>query len=827
VDLPKKTVDAEATLKLQSLRPLSSFALDAADFEVQSVTLANGAGDGTPVRFGHDGKKLTVDLSPAWPAHRDGTLHVRYVVREPKDGLHFFGPSKSEPDVPLTVWSQGQPVSNRYWIPCLDQPGQRQTTEVVATVAGGFEALSNGRLVERRANSDGTVTFHWLQDKPHPVYLVTLVVGPFDVVEEQWEGIPVQYYVPKGRRADVARSFGNTPKMLSFFSKRFGVRYPWDKYAQVVAEQYGGGMENTSATTLGEGALHDERSITDGPSDWLIAHELAHQWWGDLLTCREWAHIWLNEGFASYAEALWDEHAKGPDDYAYNMWGKSGGATGGGSVKTRPVVDRRYPNPDSVFDNRAYPKGAWVLHMLRKRLGEEAFWKGVQRYAEGHRLQGVETSDFRRALEEESGRDLERFFYDWTERPGNPVLDVAVEYQADAKQARVTVKQTQAGEPFQFPLTLSFRCPPASEPTRVVREVTEKEHTFDIPLPGRPDLAEVDPDQAVLAEIKETKARDLWRTQLREAPGIVSRLRAVQHLSHKESADSGRRPGRTPPSEIPASDLEILAQALPSEKFWGGQLEIARALGRARGDVSRDALIQGLSLSHPRVRQACAEALGQYQKDEKAAAALKAVLEKGDPSYRVESAALAAYARLEQPDVVAVVTPWLAKSSQNDTLRSGALEALGRSKDPAVLDALVEWTKPGKPRNCRSAAANALADLAQGSTATAEQRQRIATTLGGLLDEDSRRFRMGVLGALGRLGTSASPVLAEVDRVAESDRDGRVREAAKRTADAIRGTASGRADVKSLREEVDRLKKEQEQLKEQIKKVQKSERKNE
>src|SRR5262249_22991058 len=244
------------------------------------------------------------------------------------------------------------------------------------------------------------------------------------------------------------------------------------------------------------------------PADGLIAHELAHQWWGDLLTCRDWSHLWLNEGFASYAEALWDEHSKGPDAYAYNMMQKARGAIAGG--KTRPVVDRRYADPNAMFDSRAYPKGAWVLHMLRQRVGEEAFWKSVQRYGNEHRLKSVETADFRKTLERETGRDLERFFYDWTERPGNPVLEVSTDYLSETKHARVLVKQTQAGEPFPFPLTLVFRCPPASQPIRVVREVTEKEHAFDIALPERPDLVEVDPDQAVLAEIKETKGRDQW-----------------------------------------------------------------------------------------------------------------------------------------------------------------------------------------------------------------------------------------------------------------------------------------------------------------------------
>src|SRR5438093_8464289 len=348
VDLPKKTVDARASIRLRSLRRIASITLDAVDFEVKRVTItANGKEEAAT--FSHDRGKLIVDLDPAWLAERTALLRIDYRVREPKDGLFFFGPTPEEPDVPLTVWSQVEPITNRYWFPCVDHPNQRQTTELVVTVADGFEALSNGKLIEKRNNADKTVTFHWRQDKPHVSYLVTLVVGRFDVVREEWQDLPVLYYVPKGHKDDIARTFGRTRDMLAFFSKRFGVDYPWEKYAQVVVEQFtAGGMENTSATTLTEFALHDQRSMLDSSPDGLIAHELAHQWWGDMVTCRDWAHIWLNEGFASYAEALWDEHSKGPDEYAYNVWQKADRAISGG--KQRPVVDHRYPNPSSVFD---------------------------------------------------------------------------------------------------------------------------------------------------------------------------------------------------------------------------------------------------------------------------------------------------------------------------------------------------------------------------------------------------------------------------------------------------------------------------------------------
>ena len=377
VDMQKKVVAGNATLTFRCVRPTRTVSLDAVDFEVKTVRVQAGEKSIDPAHFTVDGKKLIVDLGSRLQAGQEGKLDIVYLVREPKDGLHFFAPTKADPDTPRLLWSQGETSTNRYWIPCIDEPDQRQTTEIVVTVPEGFEAVSNGKLFERQANpTDKTVTFVWRQDIPHPSYLVTLVVGEFDVVTHDWEGIPVVYYVPKGRAAEAEPTYGRTPEMLSYFSKRFGVRYPWAKYAQVTCFQFGGGMENTSATTMGDRILLDQRSLLDRTSESIVSHELAHQWWGDMVTCRDWSHTWLNEGFASYAEALWDEHARGRDDYAYNMDRKAARAIAGG--KERPVMDLHYVDSQSMFDDRSYPKGAWMVHMLRNRLGDDAFWKGLQ-----------------------------------------------------------------------------------------------------------------------------------------------------------------------------------------------------------------------------------------------------------------------------------------------------------------------------------------------------------------------------------------------------------------------------------------------------------------
>jgi aminopeptidase N len=788
VDLPRKTVDGIATITLETLRAIKSLSLDAVEFEVKKVTLVNDDNGGTPIPFSHDGKHLDLDID--WPVNRDATIRIEYKVRDPRAGLYFFAPSAAEPDVPNVLWSQGEETDNRYWFPCIDNPNQKQTTELIVTAADGFEVLSNGKLVGRKANDDGTATWHWSQPQPHVSYLVMLVVGKFDIVRDEWRGKEVSYYVPVGHKADIGRSFGRTREMLDFFSRRFGIDYPWEKYAQVVVEQFtAGGMENTTATTLNDYALLDERALLDGDVDGLISHELAHQWWGDLVTCKDWAHIWLNEGFASFAEILWEEHKNGADGAALELTSKLHAAVKGD--KDRPIVDRRYPNPDSMFDARAYPKGAWVLHMLRKQLGEDVFWRGIRTYGNENRYKSVETSDFRKVMERVSGRNLERFFYDWTERPGHPVLTVTPTYLPDTKQVRIEVKQTQTGEAFRFPLPIAVSDNGSTQPIVESLNVTEKEQVFFVNVPARPRMIIVDPDLTVLCEMTEEKGRDLWVNQLKSAESTAARLAAAAHLG------KSKRP----------ADQEVLAAALKSEKFWGVQARIAEALGESGGDVCRAALIDGIKQPDARVRHAVVKSLGKYHRDETATAALKSKLRDGDPSLQVEAELLRSYAHMQPADVVAVMLPYLAKPSRQEELRAAAINGLAASQDLSVLDALITMTQRGKPPRVRTTAIEGLAELAKTGNPTDEQRRKIAQAVAAGLESEGRRVRTAALKSLRELGQSAAVSLPALEAIARHDPDGRVQEAATKAVEAIRSNSPAPVELTRLREELDRLKK--------------------
>ncbi|QYU67690.1 M1 family metallopeptidase [Leptolyngbya sp. 15MV] len=364
--------------------------------------------------------------------------------------------------------TQGQSEFNSYWFPIRDFPNVRLSTEVIATVPAGFEVVSNGRLVDRAAVGAGRVRFHWSQERPHPPYLVSLVVGKFDVVDVARAGsVPMPVYVPPGRGRDVERTYGRTALMAELFARLIDEPYPWEKYAQVVVHNFeAGGMENTSATTMHDTAILTADGVADQDIEDLIAHELAHQWFGNMITCRSWEHLWLNEGFATYFEALWLERQplapdrglrrtqrqwSGRDLYLARVL-EALDAFRDSDLPDAPrqpaMVSKEYRHADETFGRAAdpYAKGAFVLHMLRTKLGDDVFFRGLAAYVDRFAFKEVETNDFRRVMEDVSGEALEAFFAQWCFRPGLPGVEITPAWEPRAGgggELNLTVRQTQ------------------------------------------------------------------------------------------------------------------------------------------------------------------------------------------------------------------------------------------------------------------------------------------------------------------------------------------------------------------------------------------------
>ncbi|HYX25898.1 MAG TPA: M1 family metallopeptidase, partial [Thermoanaerobaculia bacterium] len=460
-DWDARSVAGTATETLTPLVPgLDSLVFHAAGLAVGKVRV-NGAE--RPFSLDPQAQTLTVQLDrPAGPADRIEAA-IDYAAH-PQAGLYFVGPDKAYPAKPRQIYSQGESNLNRYWFPAWDYPNDRATTEVVATVKPPLEVVSNGKLVEVTDRPDGRRTWHWRMDFPHASYLLSVAIGDFAKVSDQWQGIPVDYYVPKGPKAEeeARRSFGRTPAVLDFYSKVTGRPYPYPKYAQTVVVDYmWGGMENISATTQTARTLHDARAEPDFTSEGLVAHEAAHQWFGDLVTCQDWSNAWLNEGFADYFTALYLGSAHGEDELQAQLddYRRSYLREDANRYR-RPIVTRRYADAIAMFDSHTYAEGALVLRMAHFLLGDEGWWQGIHAYLDRNAGRTVVTSDLQEALEDATGASLGPLFEQYVYGAGHPELKVRWSWQTETKQVHLEFRQTQelSAETglFSFPLEVAL-----------------------------------------------------------------------------------------------------------------------------------------------------------------------------------------------------------------------------------------------------------------------------------------------------------------------------------------------------------------------------------
>jgi aminopeptidase N len=761
--------------------------LHADELEVNRVT----DGEGKPLAFTHQGGRLTIRLAAPLGLGRETTVVVEY-EGAPRRGLYFIQPDEDYPAKPYQVWSQGQDEDSRYWFPCFDHPCEKASSELLARVPERYRVVSNGALVGQESHGDGTVTWHWRQTLPHSAYLITLVVGEFDEVVLKAGPVPLTVYVPPGRAARAEAVFGRTVKMMEVFERRFGVSFPWEKYAQVVVEDFVfGGMENTSATTLVDLALYDERAALDYDADDLIAHELAHQWWGDLLTCRDWSHAWLNEGFATWSETVFKEEHLGHDEAAYERHTQRATYLEEDAAEyRRAIVDRRYAEPIDLFDRHLYEKGACVLHMLRKELGEEPFWRAIRTYATANRGTSVVTEDLLRAVETATGRNLEWFFEQWVFRGGHPEISFSWAYDAKRKDLALTIRQGQSADeltPDAFRFSASVEAlwkGGRSERHRI--EVTRREHTVHLPCDEAPERVRFDPDGDLLATVEPAGGADAQRTTLAEDPAVIARLRAAAALAKDPTQ----------------ATVDALAKAL-NDRFWGVAAEAAAALGRMRTPAARDALIAGLkTVKHPKARRAVAGSLGAFRGDLVAAGALRTLLETGDPSLFVESSAATALGATRAPFAQQVLEHALqTKESWADMIRLGCLRGLGAIAQPEVVPALLARLPRGNPPRVRAVAAVALAGVGR----RLANRDAVREALVDLLADPSFPVVMSAIAALRILGDDRA--VAALHHLAESGGDGRIRRAAQISAFRIGKGAERTREVSKLSDDLDSVRK--------------------
>jgi aminopeptidase N len=790
----KKSVSGAATIDFERVAPdATELVLDAVGFTIERVRLDTGDG-WSDARFDYDGDQIRATI----PIRAStGKLLVVYEAT-PRRGMYFLSPDKKVKQRPIQVWTQCQDEDARHWFPCLDKPHVKMTTELSVDVPEGFTVLSNGELVSSERPVGKKWVWHFKLDNPHPSYLVTMVAGRFAVIEDRpaqrpdGSQIPVLYYVPESRRADTARSFGETPRMIELFGRLTGVPYPWARYSQVVVSDFiFGGMENTTATTMYEHILLDERAAIDVSSCDLVAHELAHQWFGDYVTCRDWSHAWLNEGFATFFEHLEREDRLGKDEYEWGVRADIDAYLSEASSRyARPIVCRDYKNPIDLFDRHLYEKGGLVLHMLRRELGDELFWRGIRLYLEQHAHGIVETNNLTRALEQVSGRSLERFFDQWVFRPGHPELKVKVSWEDGLLV--VSVKQAQkTGETpvFAFELELET-ADEAGKLRRHKKSVTGANDALVVPLPERPAYVAFDPDLRIAGSVTLEAPADLLKRQLKTGSSARVRWSAAEAL--------GRR------DDLPS--IRALTETLANdEEAWMVRAEAARSLGKIRGDDAWRALADHSRTTHPKVRRAVAAALGNFKSDK--SVKLLAKLARKDPSYLVEAEASRALGRTRQKGVRDLLLAVVDRESWADVIRAGALDGLGQLGDEEALDAVISWTRYGVPSRGRRAAIAALPKISE--------HKKVRRCLEDLLDDPDPHLRIDVVNALEQLGDAKSR--GELSRRLAHELDGRV---ARRIREALRDMGeSGSKERKRVNDELETLRGELADLKTRIARV--------
>ena len=769
---------------------LKSVELDAVELRIGGVTSARGAA----LDHTYEDGKLRVALAAALNSGEESTINIAYSCT-PRRGLYFNVPDDGYPERPRQVWTQGEDEDSRFWFPCYDSPNQRFTSEVIVTVPREWNAVSNGRLAGV-AEDGSTKTYHWSQELEHPTYLMSLVAGEYTEIRDDWNGTPIVYYSPPGREDDTRRAFDKTPKMMRFFTERTGTPYPWAKYSQVtVADFIFGGMENTSATTMTDSLLHDERAHLDFSTDSIVAHELAHQWWGDLLTCRDWSHGWLNEGFATYFDLLFKEHDLGVDEFRYGVYqdAQTYLEEDSGSYR-RPIVSSVYNQPVDLFDRHLYEKGGLVLHMLRFVLGDALFWKAMAHYCRSRRGKSVTTEDLQRSIEESTGRNLDWFFHQWVYMGGHPDLKAAYTWDEESGAAQLAVSQTQTTDDltplFRMPVDLVFVTSAGRDTRRVT--VSEAQQTFHFSLAEKPVMVSFDPGYWCLKTLEFSRPKEMMIHQLEHDEDVIGRVQAAQDLGKIGSPDC----------------IQALKKAVLNDAFWGVQAQAARALGRTRSDFAMEALIECAGVPHPKGRRAVVSALGEF-KEQAALEALAPLLE-SDASYFVEAEAARAIARTEQPGAFELVAAALGRPSVNEVVTVQAFAGLGALRDERAIPLAREWAAYGRPTRAREAALACLGKLGEG-------KRDVVELLADFVDDPWLRARISAIGALQELKDDrAVPALS---RRIQGELDGRVVRRCREAIAAIRRGRDRSDDAKKLREDLEKLQEDNRKLRDRLDKL--------
>ncbi len=545
--------------------------LDAKGFDIQQVTMKNQV-----LKYDYDKRILKIDLGKTFTRKDTLTVQIKYIAKPNElplngsqaitadKGLYFINADGVEHDKPRQIWTQGETEANSCWFPTIDSPNQKMTQEIFLTIDNqSFITLSNGNLISSKQNPDGTRTDYWKQDKPASPYLTMIAVGEFKkIIDPNFKDFEVSYYVEPKFEKYAFNIFGRTPEMIRYFEKILGVKFQWDKYSQIAVRDYvSGAMENTTATVHGDFIQKDNHQLVDDNDDGVIAHELFHHWFGDLVTCESWANLPLNESFADYAEYLWMTQKYGKDEgnlVAYNALNQYFAEA---QEKQEPLIRYRYLDKEDMFDSHSYAKGGRILHLLRNQVGDEAFFESLKQYLTKKAFKNTEIDDLRIAFERVTGEDLHWFFDQWFMKSGHPVLQVSHDYVGG--KIKLKIKQTQDttySTIYRLPLKVAI----IADNQRITHDILldKAEQTFEFSAKFAPKMVLLDPENILVGKIEHQKSKEELIEQFYNADHIATKLDVLEMLTFIPEDDTTFY---NPPADKAIRKLLIDAT---KDKFW-------------------------------------------------------------------------------------------------------------------------------------------------------------------------------------------------------------------------------------------------------------------
>lgn len=650
-DFKHHYLNGKATIDIKPYYyPVNSLSLDAKGMDIHKVGMLT-KGQFTPLKFTYDSLDIQIDLGRIYTRDESYTIYIEYTAKPDElemggssaisgdKGLYFINADSSDKNKPTQVWTQGETEASSCWFPTIDRPNEKMTQEIIMTVPKDFVSLSNGLMISSKKNADGSHVDHWKMDQPHSPYLAMMAIGPFAVVKDTWKKsngkeIEVNYYVEPKYEPFARDIFGETPRMIEFFSKRLGVEYAWDKYSQVVVRDYvSGAMENTTATIHGEFLHRTRRELMDANNESIIAHELFHHWFGDLVTCESWSNLPLNESFANYSQFLWDEFKYGDDEAAYNANIEAQGYVMQSQQQGyRHMIRYQYEDKEDMFDGNSYNKGGRILHMLRHVVGDEAFFESLKVYLTENKFQAAEIHHLRLAFEKVTGRDLNWFFNQWFLNLGHPVMEYTQSYEDGKLMLRVRQKQNKEDAPlYRLPMLIDVYTA-AGKTTHQV-EILQADTTFVFDLASEPLCVNPDAAKVLLCEKEDVRPISQWIHLYRQGGNFMDRYEAI-----RECARSGQ-----------AEALELIFEAC-DDKFWYIR-ELAvknlKKLSKSKGtEVKNKLMAMAQNDPRPSVRSTAVKYLQKYFSED---TALIPTFQKAtaDSSYDVMSEAFIALSKID------------------------------------------------------------------------------------------------------------------------------------------------------------------------------------